>query len=89
VGHEDKPLFVLQIFSPPCGLNMLFSLEGPNFQVMLQAMTIPQLPTLHQHQKLRTQKSKMLLRISVTTANPTTSKCTQIATKPCKFNQII
>jgi len=44
---------------------------------------------LHQHLKLRTQKSKMLLRISVTTANPTTSKCTQIATKPCNFNQII
>jgi hypothetical protein len=43
---------------------------------------------LHKHLKLRTQKSKMLLRISVTTANPTTSKCTQIATKPCNFNQI-
>jgi hypothetical protein len=43
---------------------------------------------LHKHLKLSTQKSKMLLRISVTKANPTTSKCTQIATKPCNFNQI-
>jgi hypothetical protein len=43
---------------------------------------------LHKHLKLRTQKSKMLLRISVPTANPTTSKCTQIATKPCNFSQI-
>ncbi len=46
VNHEDKPLFVLQIISPPCGLNMLLSLKGPNFQVMLQVMTIPQLPNL-------------------------------------------
>jgi hypothetical protein len=22
VGHENKPLFVLQIFSPPCGIEM-------------------------------------------------------------------
>jgi hypothetical protein len=41
---------------------------------------------LHQHVKLRTQKSKLLLRISVTTPIPTTCKCTQIAPKP--FNQI-
>ncbi len=90
VGHEDKPLFLLQIFSPPCGLNMLLSLKGPKFPSDAPSDDHPTTPKpLHRHLKLRTQKSQMLLRISVTTANPTTSKCTQIATRPCDFNHII
>jgi hypothetical protein len=86
VGHEDKPLFLLQIFSPPCGLNMLLSLKGPKFPSDAPSDDHPTTPKhIHQHLKLKTQKSKLLLRISVTTTIPTTCKCTQIAPKQvCK-----
>jgi hypothetical protein len=79
--------------SPLSGRDVIFPLKGPNLQQMLQVITNPQLPNLSINiYNLKAQTSKLLLRISVTTTIPTTSECTlntQIAPKPCNFNQII
>jgi len=93
VGQENKPLFVLQIFSPPCGIEMDLSLESPKFTSHVASdyqLTTPK--PLNKYLNHKDQTSKLLLRISVTTTIPTTSECTlntQIAPKPCNLNQII
>jgi len=76
-------------FQPPLWSKHVTFLERAKFPSDAPSDDHPTTPKpLHQHLKLRTLKSKLLLRISVTTANPTTCKCTQIALKPCNFNQI-
>jgi len=69
------------------------SLERAKFTSDLASDHQPTTPRpLNKYLNLKAQTSKLLLRVWLTTTIPTTSESTintQIAPKPCNFNQII